>query len=105
MFNILSANSMEINGSLLFRAAGQKLHMKNGPNASFGTATLSIGSINVATTAVTTNSVIFLADQTPAGTLGFLGLGGIRAGSGFTILSSNVLDVSTVAWFIIEPSP
>jgi hypothetical protein len=105
MFNVLSANSMELSGSLIFRSAGQKLHFKNGPNASFGTATLSVGSINVPTTAVTANSVIFLADQTPLGTLGILGLGGIRAGSGFSILSSNILDVSNVGWLMIEPSP
>lgn len=105
MFNVLSANSMELNGSLVFRAVGQKLHFKNGTNASFGTATLSIGSVNVATTAVTATSVIFLTDQNPVGTVGFIGLGGIRAGSGFTVLSTNVLDTSVIGWMIVEPSP
>ena len=81
------------------------LGVKNGTNASFGTAALgSNGSVNVATTYVAAGDVIFLTDQTAGGTLGDIELGGIRAGSGFTILSTSITDTSTVGWLIVRPT-
>ena len=60
--------------------------------------------MNVATTYVAAGDLIFLTDQTAGGTLGDIELGGIRAGSGFTILSTSITDTSTVAWLIVRPT-
>lgn len=81
------------------------LKIKSGANNSCGTAVLgSNGSVNVANTYVAATDLIFLTDQTAGGTLGDIELGGIRAGSGFTIQSTSITDTSTVAWLIVRPT-
>jgi hypothetical protein len=92
------------NGNLSLATAGNKLNIATGSNASIGTATLSGGTITVATTAVTASSKIFLTDAT-TGALTNIGtptVGIIVAGTSFVINSSNVLDTSSVNWLIIN---
>lgn len=67
-----------------------------------GTATLIGGTISVDTTAIQAESVVILTHQTAAGTIGVLSVGTRTAGTSFIINSSNVLDVSLVAWLIIN---
>jgi hypothetical protein len=84
-----------------------KMYARAGANKSFGTATLSKGSVTVATTAVVTNSVIMLSDQGGGSlsSLGSLEVNGITSGTSFTIQSSNALDNSVAAWWIVNAAP
>ena len=74
-------------------------------NATMGTATLVTGaSALVSTSAVATNSRIFLTIQSPSGTVGSLYVSTRTASSSFTVFSTNASDRSTFAWFIVQPS-
>ena len=97
-----SVTAVSTFGDVVITSAGRGLQMKGGSNAKIGIATLSSGTVTVSTTAVTANSVIFLTDETGGVNLGNLSVGTITAGTSFVINSSNVLDGSNVAWFIIE---
>lgn len=93
-----------LSGSLLLATAGNGILIKEGTNATMGTATLVAGTVVVSTTKVTANSRIFLT--TNGGTItniGALYISARTAGTSFTITSANVLDASNVAWVIIEP--
>lgn len=79
-------------------------NVTEGTNKRMGVATLVAGTIVVSNTSVTANSRIFLTTQTPGGTAGFLVVSARTAGTSFTILSSNALDTSVVAWEIKEPA-
>lgn len=84
---------------------GKGLYIKEGSNATMGTATLVGGTVVVNTTKVTANSRIFLTVN--GGTLTNVGavyISARTAGTSFTISSLNILDTSDVAWMIVEPS-
>lgn len=83
---------------------GKGLYVKEGTNATMGTATLVAGNVTVNTTKVTANSRIFLAHQNNSGTIGFVTVSARTAGTSFTITSSSVLDTSNIAWIIFEPA-
>lgn len=96
VFNNPSAN-------LNFTDVGARLKILEGSDAMMGLATLSGGSATVANANVTANSRILLTCQ--GGTVTNVGaqrIGTITPGTGFTIVSANVLDASTVFWFIVE---
>ena len=78
--------------------------VREGTNATMGTATLVAGTITVNTTKVTANSRIFVTTQTPGGTLGVQYISARTAGTNFTITSTSNTDTSTIAWFIVEPA-
>ncbi len=84
--------------------AGNGFYVKEGTNATMGTATLVGGTATVSTTKVTANSRIFLTTNTAAGTVGTPYVSARSAGTSFTITSTSGSDTSTVAWIIIEPS-
>ena len=84
--------------------AGKGLYVKEGTDCTMGVDTLVAGTVTVNTTKVTANSRIFLTTQSPSGTLGAVYVSARTAGTSFTITSLNVLDTSTVAWLIVEPS-
>lgn len=93
-------------GDVVLTTAGNGLYVKEGSNATMGTATLSSGTITVNTTKVTANSRIFLTIN--GGTLTNVGtpyVSARSAGTSFTITSTNASDASNVAWIIIEPAP
>lgn len=91
-----------ITGNLTLAAAGNKLLITVGANATAGVSVALVGgALAVATTAVTANSLIFLTHNTPAGTPGILS-SVLNPGVGFTINSTNALDTSTVNWLIIN---
>lgn len=92
-------------GDAKLNTVGGGLYVKEGSNATMGTGTLSGGTLVVSTTKVTANSRIFLADQGGTVTnIGSLYVSARSAGTSFTVSSSNVLDASTFAWIIFEPS-
>lgn len=83
---------------------GKGLYVKEGTNATMGTATLVAGTVVVNTTKVTATSRIFLTNNVNGGTLGSLSVSARTAGTSFTITSTNILDTSTIAWIIMEPA-
>ena len=95
---------VDIGDDLKLTVVGKGLYVKEGSNATMGTATLTAGSVTVNTTKVTANSRIQLTSQSDGGTPGFLRVSARSAGTSFTITSSNGADTSTVAWIIVEPS-
>jgi hypothetical protein len=93
-------------GNVSAGTAGKGFKVKEGSNAKMGIATLVAGTVVVSTTAVGTNSRIFLTHQTlgtitvPVG----IAVSARTAGTSFTILSGNLTDTSTVAWMIVDPA-
>lgn len=93
-----------------FTNQGSKISFTaGGAAASIGTSaalgTLGAGTVQVNTTAVHTNSKIFLTYATPTGTLGSLSYGTIVDGVSFVITSSAAgADTSTVNWWILDVS-
>ena len=80
-----------------------KLNIPTGSNASAGTGTLSGGTVTISTTAVTSNSLIFLTDTASSLTnVGTLSVSSKIANTSFTVTSANALDGSTFNWFIIN---
>jgi hypothetical protein len=67
-----------------------------------GTATLSSGTVTVATDKIKTGYKIYLSVNTPSGTQGFLSapIGSIVDATSFVINSTNAGDNSTVNWWI-----
>lgn len=92
------------NGNLVLGTTGNKLLIATGPNASIGTATLSGGSVVVASSAVTASSIILLTRNTPGGTPGQLSTpsASILPGTSFFIDSTEASETSTVNWLIIN---
>lgn len=97
-------DKLEVTGNVALLAAGNKLKIATGANASMGTATLVGGTVTVNTTAVATGSTIFLTCNTPGGTQGFLSApaASITNATSFVINSSSGTDTSTVNWLIIN---
>lgn len=91
--------------NLKLGTAGAGVYIKEGSNATMGTATLTAGTVTVSTTKVTANSRIFLTVN--GGTLTNVGaqyISARTAGTSFVITSLNILDSSNVAWIIVEPA-
>lgn len=92
-------------GNLLVSTLGKGVSIKKGTNAKIGSVALVAGTVTVSNTSVTANSLIFLTEQTTGGTVGFTRISAIVVGASFTITSSNPLDTSTIAWWIVEQIP
>lgn len=96
-------DKVEITGNLALLTAGNKIKIATGSNASAGqSGAMTAGSITISTTAVTSNSLIFLTHASIGGTQGILSVGTITAGTSFVINSSSALDTSTVNYWIIN---
>lgn len=109
VLNISSANAaagcaFTLSGNMILGAAGNELKIKEGSNASMGTAILAGGTATVNTTLVTANSRIFLTAQSTGGTPGALRVSARTPGTSFVITSTSATDTSTVAWHIVEPA-
>lgn len=117
---IAGTGAVSCTGNFTFTTAGNKINSTSvatngtaGAN-SFGSVTLSGGTATVSTTAITTNSLVFLTRQTIGATgaaaLGMISRGTIVNGVSFVINSlltadaTNLAttDVSNVAWFIVN---
>jgi hypothetical protein len=92
-------------GKFTLAQVGSGLFIKEGTNATMGSATLVAGAVTVSTTKVTANSRIFLTSNTDGGTPGWVRVSARTAGTSFTITSSSGSDTSTIAWIIVEPVP
>lgn len=95
------------NGNLVLGAAGNKLVIATGANASVGTATLAAGgpggTITVNTSAVTAASIILTSRNTSGGTLGNIACPSASIVPGVSFLiTSDQADTSTVNWQIIN---
>lgn len=102
----LSSPSTQVTVSDLdVTTAGKGLRIKEGSNARLGASTLVGGTVVVSNTSVTANTRILITAQNAGGTVGFYRVSARTAGTSFTITSSNVLDTSSVAWMLVEPSP
>lgn len=98
--------TLDVKGDIQMNTAGNGFYIKEGTNATMGTVTLVAGTVVVSTTKVTANSRIQLT--TNGGTLTNVGsvyVSARTAGTSFTITSLNILDASSVAWFLVEPAP
>lgn len=89
---------------LIIDTAGNTLKIKEGSNAKMGVSTLVGGTVTVSTTAVTSNSRIFLTGQNSSGTHGELTVSARTASTSFTITSSSGTDTRDIAWVILDPS-
>ena len=92
-------------GNLNVTTLGKGLKVKTGTNSKAGVATLVGGTVTVANTSVTANSIIMLTCLTPGGTPGFLRVSAVTAGTSFVITSSSGSDTSVVSWLIVELIP
>lgn len=97
--------SLTVAGNITLTTAGNKILIKEGANASMGTATLVAGTVTVNNTLVTANSRILLTAQNTGGTPGALRISARVAATSFTITSTSATDTSLVAWQILEPAP
>lgn len=76
------------------------------PDLTQGTATLVGGGATVATTAVTSNSIILLSYNTPNNPGTYIRVSEITSGTSFVITSQSAGDVSTINWAIFSsPTP
>lgn len=92
-------------GNLLISTIGKGLQVKTGTNAKIGTAVLVAGTATVANASITANSRIFLTSNVDGGTVGFVRVSAKTVATSFVITSSNPLDTSTIAWYIVESIP
>jgi hypothetical protein len=103
-FNGVTQSALSKLGVLSFPTVTGGLSFKSGSNARVGSGTLSGGTLIVANTSVTANSMI-LVQNTGGGVLanvGALFVASQTASTGFTISSSNVLDTSSFKYLIVE---
>lgn len=93
-----------ITGNLTLSAAGNKCLIKEGANASMGTALLQGGTAIVSTTLIAAQSRIFISNIALGGTAGALYVASITTATSFKIQSTVATDSSKVAWLVIEPA-
>jgi hypothetical protein len=101
-----SGNLSVFGSALILGVAGTGLQIKEGANATSGTATLVAGTVTVPTNKVTATSRIQLTPQA-LGTVTSpksVGVTARTAGTSFVITSADPTDTSPVGWTIIEPA-
>jgi Pectate lyase superfamily protein len=88
---------------LVIGLAGKGLRVKSGTNARIGTATLAAGTVTVANTSVTANTVILLGGNAPVtANAGALFVSSVTPGTGFTVKSTNASDTSKFGYQLVE---
>lgn len=88
----------------LIMSSGSKMRVtEGGTGARMGVVTLAAGQATVTTTAVNSNSRIFLTPQQDGGTPGAVRISSRVAGSSFLIKSTSSTDASIVGWLIVDP--
>lgn len=92
-------------GNLQISTIGKGVQIKTGANSRAGTSVLVGGTVTVSNTTVTANTIVMLTSQVDGGTIGSVRISAKVNGTSFTITSSNVLDTSTVGWYMIELIP
>lgn len=97
----VTASNVLVNTSLSM-TTNASLVIQSGPKQRAGNATLVGGTVTVANTSVTANTVVMLTRKTSGGTIGTAITYTLSAGTSFTITSDNVLDTSVFSYFLIE---
>lgn len=100
-FTIDDIKLEEIQDGDLFANGGLKV--RDGDNATIGTAQLTAGIVTVNTNKVTANSIILLTNQSGTTNAGELTVSARSAGASFNITSTNSSDANTIGWMIVEP--
>ena len=95
--------ALEVSGDISLKTAGNGLYIKEGTNATMGTATLSSGTVTISTTKVTASSRIFITLQ-DCSSCGVQYISARSAGTSFTVSSTNGSDASNITWLIVEPN-
>lgn len=98
----ISTGNGQISGNLNLTNSGSKINIVAGSNASVGVVNLALGVAIVNTTAVTSNSIIFLTVQDQGIQNGKIRVSSKIAGTSFTITSSDATDNCSIGWFIIN---
>lgn len=107
-FSISSSGAVAVrsdlttSGHFKMPVGGSLMYIKTGVNASIGKATLINGVATINTSLVTNNSNLSAIALPGSLNVGILSVGGINPGSGFTIVSTNVLQGGDINWAIIE---
>lgn len=102
------SGNLEVGGWMVANAGfimelGSRLRVKEGTGGRMGAVTLVAGQATVSTSAVNSNSRIFLTPQQDGGTPGAVRVSSRVAGSSFVISSASATDTSVVAWLIVDP--
>lgn len=100
LLSFFVTQNLTLSGNVVLDTA-KTLTVKAGTNQRAGNATLTGGTIAVANTTITANSVIVLTRKTSGGTIGDLTYT-LNSGVGFTINSDSGTDISVVSYLIIE---
>lgn len=93
-----------ITGNVVLTTAASGIQFKSGSNARISTAAGSAlvgGSLTIANTSFTANTILLYSVKTDGGTVGNLSYV-ITAGTGAVFTSTNVLDTSTIVWMAVE---
>lgn len=99
-----AASVLATDDDFAINVAGKALKIKEGSNATMGTATCNGATpVTVSTTAVTANSRIFITINTVGGTPALVWVSSRSAGVSFAI-TSVAGNTSVVAWLIVEPA-
>lgn len=69
-----------------------------------GTVLLAAGIGIVVNPLVTSSSIVFLTPQSHVTNSGAVSVSSLTPGVGFTITSTNILDVALVAWLVVTPA-
>lgn len=96
--------SITTTASVKLGTTGKGLFIKEGSNATMGTATLVAGTVTVNNTLITATSRIFLTPQNSSGTAGSVYISARVASTSFTITSTSATDTRDVAWLLVEPA-
>lgn len=99
-----ASTGISTTNSISLATAGNKINIATGSNASIGSGTLTGGTATISTTAITTNSKVFLTDVTTGAltNVGSLTVGTIVNGVSFVVNSTNPLDASGFNYLIIN---
>ncbi len=99
-----SLMDLQVSSTSKFRIdnTGKEIKQVGNADSSCGTGTLASGTVTISTTAVTSNSLIFLTATANGAALGTLSVGTKTAATSFVVNSSNVADTSTFNWLIIN---
>lgn len=82
--------------------AGFAFSTASGTNQRAGNATLVAGTVTVANTSVTANTIVLLTRKTSGGTIGTAVTYTVSPTTSFTITADSALDTSTFSYFLIE---
>lgn len=88
-------------GDLIF-PAGKVIKITSGANQRAGNLTLVGGTVTVANTTVTANTIVILTRKTAGGALGATTTYTVSAGVSFTVTSVSGTDTSTFSYLLIE---